>query len=77
MREVQPMSAKSQIESGIDRLFAEAEPHLVGVWKFQERGKAPLWCATVLVKGTYFDVAGSPTIKETLEQVLREVADVD
>ncbi len=57
----------------LDDLFREAEPHLVGVWKFRERGHAPLWCATVIVNGELFDIDGTPTIKATLKQALRTI----
>ena len=59
--------------ASIGGLFGMAEPHLIGVWKFQERGESPKWAATVLVDGSYFDVAPSDTIGQTLQKVLSEV----
>jgi len=54
-------------------LFLEAEPYLVGVWKYRENGKSPKWCATVLHNGSYFDVSMSDTIIQALEKVLESV----
>ena len=57
----------------LDDLFREAEPYLIGLWKYRERGQSPQWYATVLVNGNYFDVEGAETITKTLAQVLREI----
>lgn len=58
----------------LDALLAEAEPHLVGLWKFRERGKPTTWCATVLKDGDYFDVdEGCKTVADVLEAVLEAV----
>jgi hypothetical protein len=30
----------------LESQFKEVDEHLIGVWKFRQRGKKPLWCAT-------------------------------
>lgn len=55
------------------KLFLEAEPHLVGIWKYREKNKPPLWYATVLVNGDYFDVEGVVDISGTLIRVIKAI----
>ena len=59
--------------ASLESLFAKVDPDLIGVWKFRERGQPPVWCATVIVDGTYFDVEGSPTIAGVLEKTIQEI----
>ena len=57
----------------LDDLFAATNDHLIGVWRFRERGRPALWCATFVLDGYYYDVSGKRTIKGALTAVLREI----
>ena len=58
----------------LDDLFAATNDHLIGVWRFRERGRPALWCATFMLDGYYYDVSGKRTINGALTAVLREIA---
>ncbi len=63
------------MDADLAQLFAEAEPFLVGVWKFKERGMEARWCATVLVNGDYFDILPEDTIRGVLQSAVNAVAE--
>ncbi len=56
-----------------EELFEQTDGYLVGLWRFRERGRTPLWCATYTVDGYYFDVSGKRTVAGALRAVLRDV----
>lgn len=48
-------------------------PELVGLWKFRQRGKKPVWCTTYTVNGCYYDTQGKATPKAALELFIKEL----
>lgn len=57
----------------LKRNFERVEKHLIGLWRFRERGRRRLWCATYEVDGYYYDISGKPNVDEALEAVHREL----
>jgi hypothetical protein len=49
------------------------EKNLIGLWRFRERGKPRLWCATFEVGGYYYDTTGKRTLDQALDAVFKEV----
>ena len=54
--------------------FMRVEDHLIGLWRFHERGKKPLWCATFVFQGYYYDIQGKRTPAAALKTVYRELS---
>ena len=67
---------KAPLPMTLDDLFSATNDHLVGVWRFRERGRPSLWCATFVIDGFYYDVSGKRTIAGVLRAVCREIARV-
>ena len=53
----------------LEELFRLVDDHLIGVWRFRQLGRKPLWCATYHYGGFYYDTHGTPTIQATLKAV--------
>ena len=49
------------------------DEYLVGIWKFRQPNKKPLWCATFVYKGYYYDVPGNNDILVTLDEVHKKI----
>lgn len=60
-------------DSDFRNLFLEAESHLVGIWKYREKGEPVKWYATIIINGEYFDIEGFTEVYRTLEKVLEVV----
>ena len=56
----------------LSELLTAAEPYLVGVWRYSERGRSEQWCCSVHVGGEFFDLPPSDTMREALQQVVDE-----
>lgn len=48
-------------------------PELVGLWKFREFGKKPVWCTTYTFKGYYYDTPGKATPEAALKLMLKNL----
>ena len=57
----------------LEQLFKETDSYLIGVWRFRERGRPPLWCATFVMDGYYYDVSGQRALRGVLTAVRREI----
>jgi hypothetical protein len=57
----------------LTELLADVEEHLIGLWRFRERGKPKTWAATYCYRGHYYDVQGTPTPEDTLRQVRKNL----
>lgn len=53
--------------------FKRVRDHLIGLWRFHERGKPRLWCATFVFDGYYYDIEGRRTLTAALNAVYREL----
>lgn len=53
--------------------FKAVDEHLIGVWKFRQRGKKPVWCATYQHNGYYYDTFGKLTVESALDQVHKDL----
>jgi hypothetical protein len=53
--------------------FERVEQNLIGLWRFRERGKRRMWCATFEVGGYYYDITGKATIDKALDAVYSEI----
>lgn len=53
--------------------FKRVEKHLIGLWRFRQRGKKSLWCATFVFQGFYYDIPGKQTPGAALDAVYREL----
>ncbi len=58
-----------EIKEKIDKV----DEYLVGLWRFREPNKKPIWCATFVFNGFYYDVLGNKDILVTLDQVYKKV----
>lgn len=58
---------------GLAQRFARVEDHLIGLWRFRERGRPPLWCATFEWGGYYYDITGKKTVAKALDAVHAEL----
>ena len=56
-----------------DLFPAEIRPHIIGVWRFRCTVGEPLWCCTFLYRGKFYDTTGKLTIKEAIDQAVREL----
>jgi len=61
----------------IEKKLKRVESNLIGVWKFMERGKKPVWCTTFHHNGYYYDTRGKITFEDALEQVAIELKKLD
>ncbi len=57
----------------LEDLFALTDGHLIGLWRFRERNKKPIWCATYTIDGFYYDISGKKTPDEALKGVLKQI----
>lgn len=57
----------------LDERLKRVEPWLVGLWRFRELGRKPLWCTTYVVNGNYYDVRGRQTPEHALDATYRDV----
>jgi len=48
--------------------------NLIGIWRFRELNKKPVWCATFVIDGYYYDVYGTYSVIETLDMVEQKIA---
>jgi hypothetical protein len=55
------------------RRFALVEENLIGVWRFHERGRQKLWCATYVFDGKYYDISGKRKLTAVLDAVHKNV----
>ena len=46
---------------------------LIGIWRFRQPGKKPLWCATFVFNGFYYDVEGYKDISDTLDAAYKKI----
>lgn len=61
------------MKNTLENKFALVDDHIIGVWKFRQRGKKPVWCATYQFDGYYYDTLGKLTIDSALEQVQKDL----
>lgn len=57
----------------IEKKIEKIEPHLIGLWKFRQRGRKPVWCATFTFQGHYYDTQGKLTPHDALDKVHDEL----
>ncbi len=57
----------------LEERFKRVENNLIGVWRFRERGKKRLWCATFFFQGDYYDTYGRQTLAVALNAVHKEL----
>ncbi|HEU4716191.1 MAG TPA: hypothetical protein VFU15_00070 [Bacteroidia bacterium] len=60
---------KETLESRIKK----ADEYLVGLWKFRERGKRPVWCTTFLYQGYYYDTPGKNSPEAALDALIEKM----
>lgn len=53
--------------------FRRVQDHLVGLWKFRQRGKRPTWCTTYVFKGNYYDTLGKNTPEAALDAMYKDL----
>ncbi|MGL4596151.1 MAG: hypothetical protein ACRCYO_01410 [Bacteroidia bacterium] len=63
----------SQKALSLEDLFSLTDGHLIGLWRFRERNKKPIWCATYTIDGFYYDISGKKTPDEALKGVLKQI----
>jgi len=51
----------------------KVEKELIGLWKFRQRGKKPMWCTTFCFEGDYYDTYGKATPETALEACYQEL----
>jgi hypothetical protein len=68
-----PKPPVKQTASSLEDLFALTDGHLIGLWRFRERNKKPIWCATYTIDGFYYDISGKKTPDEALKGVLKQI----
>lgn len=56
----------------LSELLTTAEPCLVGVWRYRERGGTIQWCCSVHVGSEFFDLPPSDTMRGALQRVVDE-----
>lgn len=56
--------------------FKTVDEHLIGVWKFRQHGKKPVWCATYQYNGYYYDTFGKLTVESALDQVYKDLCKI-
>lgn len=61
------------MKKSLEKQILQLDDYLIGIWKFRERGKRPVWCATFSFEGYYYDTTGKATPQGALEAVKREV----
>ena len=59
----------------LTELLRAAEPYLVGVWRYHERGGPEQWCTSVRLHGELFDLPPSPTMRAALQRVVDEIGE--
>lgn len=59
------MTTKEKIE--------RIDEYIVGLWKFRQSNKKPLWFATYIFNGYYYDVHGKKDLDETLDIVYKRI----
>jgi hypothetical protein len=57
----------------LEKRLKRVEKNLIGLWRFRERGKPRLWCATFEVGGYYYDTAGKRTVDQALDAVFKQL----
>lgn len=61
------------MELSLEDRIRRVDKHLIGIWRFRERGKRRLWCATFQFGGYYYDIQGRRTLVSALNAVHREL----
>lgn len=61
------------MRESVEKKFSKVESQLIGVWKFRQRGKKAMWCATFFYDGFYFDTVGKLTVAGALDEVVKEL----
>ena len=56
------MANESKLSENIAKV-----PELIGLWKFRQRGKKPVWCTTYCFEGNYYDTQGKATPEAAIE----------
>lgn len=53
--------------------FKLVEEDIVGLWKFRQAGKKPVWCTTYIYNGKYYDTYGKNTPESALDQMYKDL----
>jgi hypothetical protein len=49
----------------------DLDPYIIGLWRFRQPGRRPVWCATYCYRGKYYDAQGGDSVG--LDEVLAAV----
>lgn len=49
------------------------DANLIGIWRFRQVKRKPLWCATIVHNGFYYDVEGYENIEDTLDAAAKKI----
>ena len=57
----------------IEEQLKIVEKNIIGLWRFNIKGRKPKWCATYRIEGHYYDVEGCDTMGQALDRVIRQL----